>query len=201
DLFGDWREEVIFRTSDNTALRIYMNTEESRRKMYTLMHDPQYRVAIAWQNTGYNQPPHPSFYIGTGMETPPPSPIANNMLRWNGEGIWDVGTSASWVRQDTTSVFNQDDEVLFDVSGNNNSSVEIAGEIYPSGVTVNASEDYRFTGTGSLSGSMQLVKRGTGTLVLDNDNTFTGTTTIWGGTIILNGNLMHSPVVTKPYVA
>ena len=35
------------------------------------MHDPQYRVAIAWQNTAYNQPPHPSFFIGDGMATPP----------------------------------------------------------------------------------------------------------------------------------
>ena len=26
---------------------------------------------IAWQNTAYNQPPHPSFFIGNGMSTPP----------------------------------------------------------------------------------------------------------------------------------
>jgi hypothetical protein len=37
------------------------------QRLYTLMHDPQYRVAIAWQNVGYNQPPHPSFYLGDGM--------------------------------------------------------------------------------------------------------------------------------------
>ena len=34
------------------------------------MHDTQYRVAIAWQNSAYNQPPHPSFYLGTDMKTP-----------------------------------------------------------------------------------------------------------------------------------
>ena len=28
------------------------------------MHDSQYRCAVAWQNVGYNQPPHPSYYIG-----------------------------------------------------------------------------------------------------------------------------------------
>jgi NAD(P)-dependent dehydrogenase (short-subunit alcohol dehydrogenase family) len=28
------------------------------------MHDPQYRLAIAWQNVGYNQPPHPGFFLG-----------------------------------------------------------------------------------------------------------------------------------------
>ncbi|WP_432705932.1 hypothetical protein [Actinoallomurus iriomotensis] len=30
----------------------------------------QYRTAIAWQNTAYNQPPHPSFFIGDGMAQP-----------------------------------------------------------------------------------------------------------------------------------
>jgi rhamnogalacturonan endolyase len=35
------------------------------------MHDPQYRVAIAWQNVGYNQPPHPSFFLGDKMKPPP----------------------------------------------------------------------------------------------------------------------------------
>jgi rhamnogalacturonan endolyase len=34
------------------------------------MHDPQYRLAIAWQNVGYNQPPHPGFHLGEGMKTP-----------------------------------------------------------------------------------------------------------------------------------
>jgi hypothetical protein len=27
--------------------------------------------ALAWQNTAYNQPPHPSFFIGDGMATAP----------------------------------------------------------------------------------------------------------------------------------
>lgn len=64
DLFGDWREEVIWRTVDNKELRIYTTTIPTRHRMRTLMQDPQYRVSIAWQNVGYNQPPHPSFYLG-----------------------------------------------------------------------------------------------------------------------------------------
>lgn len=32
------------------------------------MQDSQYHLSIAWQNVGYNQPPHPSFYLGTGMK-------------------------------------------------------------------------------------------------------------------------------------
>lgn len=67
DLFGDWREEVIFRKSDNTSIRIYTTNIPTTHKLYTLMHDPQYRVAIAWQNSAYNQPPHPGFYLGVDM--------------------------------------------------------------------------------------------------------------------------------------
>jgi rhamnogalacturonan endolyase len=71
DLLGDWREEVVWRTPDNRFLRIYTTTIPASRRLYTLMHDPQYRVAIAWQNVGYNQPPHLGFFIGHGMGDPP----------------------------------------------------------------------------------------------------------------------------------
>jgi rhamnogalacturonan endolyase len=71
DLLVDWREEVIWRAADNESLRIYTTTIPATTRMFTLMHDPQYRVAIAWQNVGYNQPPHPSFFIGDGMTAPP----------------------------------------------------------------------------------------------------------------------------------
>jgi rhamnogalacturonan endolyase len=71
DILGDWREEVIWRSADNLSLRVYSTTIPATSRMYTLMHDPQYRAAIAWQNVGYNQPPHPSFFIGDGMAAPP----------------------------------------------------------------------------------------------------------------------------------
>lgn len=71
DLFGDWREEVIFRTADNQNLRIYTTTIPTTHRNYTLMHDPQYRLSIAWQNVGYNQPPHTGFYFGNGMKKAP----------------------------------------------------------------------------------------------------------------------------------
>jgi rhamnogalacturonan endolyase len=70
DILGDWREEVIWRAADNQSLRIYTTTVPAASRLTTLMHDPQYRVAIAWQNVGYNQPPHPSFFIGEGMQPP-----------------------------------------------------------------------------------------------------------------------------------
>lgn len=71
DILGDWREEVVFRTSDNRYLRIYTTTDITSRRIYTLMHDPIYRMGIAWQNTAYNQPPHTSFFLGNSMYDPP----------------------------------------------------------------------------------------------------------------------------------
>ncbi|KPI11445.1 hypothetical protein OK074_2777 [Actinobacteria bacterium OK074] len=71
DILGDWREEVVWPTTDNTALRIYSTPYETSTRITTLLHDTQYRTALAWQNTAYNQPPHPSFFIGNGMATAP----------------------------------------------------------------------------------------------------------------------------------
>ena len=70
DILGDWREEVIWRKTDSSALRIYSSPIPTSTRLTTLMHDSQYRVAVAWQNTAYNQPPHPSFFLGDGMTTP-----------------------------------------------------------------------------------------------------------------------------------
>ena len=71
DLLGDWREEIILRRSDNTALILFTTNIPTNKRIYTLMHDPQYRTAVAWQNSGYNQPPHPSFFLGYDMAAPP----------------------------------------------------------------------------------------------------------------------------------
>jgi len=71
DLWGDWREEVIWRTRDNRELRIYTSTIPTKHRLVTLMQDPQYRLAIAWQNVAYNQPPHPSFYLDEAAPLPP----------------------------------------------------------------------------------------------------------------------------------
>ncbi|MEO5932382.1 MAG: rhamnogalacturonan lyase [Duganella sp.] len=69
DLLGDWREEVVWRNGANTALLIYSTTAPTATRLPTLMHNPQYRAQVAAQNAGYNQPPHPSFYLGAGMGT------------------------------------------------------------------------------------------------------------------------------------
>jgi rhamnogalacturonan endolyase len=71
DIFGDWREEVVWRVGDN-ALRIYTTIMPTTHRLVTMMHDPTYRVAVAWQNSSYNQPPHPGYYIASDMDFPPP---------------------------------------------------------------------------------------------------------------------------------
>ena len=68
DVLGDWREEVLVRTADSTALRLFTSTEVSDTKMYTLLHDPQYRAEVARQQTAYNQPSYPGFYLASDTD-------------------------------------------------------------------------------------------------------------------------------------
>ena len=65
DILGDWREEVIMRNPESTELRIYVTTIPTDFRMNCLMHDIPYRLSVAYQNVGYNQPPETGFYIGT----------------------------------------------------------------------------------------------------------------------------------------
>jgi hypothetical protein len=68
DIFGDFREELLLRTRDSSAIRIYMNAEITHHKLFTLLHDIQYRVGVAWQNNCYNQPCYPKFYYASDMD-------------------------------------------------------------------------------------------------------------------------------------
>ena len=64
DLFGDWREEVIYwDESDASHLNIFTTNEPTDYRVPTLMHDHVYRMGIAWQNVSYNQPPHLGYYL------------------------------------------------------------------------------------------------------------------------------------------
>ena len=64
DIFGDWREEVILRsTTDDATLNIYSTITAATYRVPTLMHDHVYRMGVAWQNVGYNQPPHLGYYL------------------------------------------------------------------------------------------------------------------------------------------
>ena len=64
DILGDWREEVITRTADNEWLRIYVSSVKTKYRLNCLMQNRAYRISVATENVGYNQPPEPDFYIG-----------------------------------------------------------------------------------------------------------------------------------------
>jgi rhamnogalacturonan endolyase len=84
DLLGDWREELLVTGPDRKSLRLYVTTIPTEYRLYTLMHDPQYRLSIAWQNVAYNKPAHTSFFLGHNMAAPPKP---NIFLVGNGEAI------------------------------------------------------------------------------------------------------------------
>lgn len=70
DILGDWREEMIFPTTDGKALRVFTTTDETDYRIFTLMHDIQYRCQVAAQNVAYNQGAYTSFFLGTGYDLP-----------------------------------------------------------------------------------------------------------------------------------
>ena len=67
DIIGDWREEVLFRTTDNKNLRLYVSTHDTGYRFHTFLEDPVYRISIATQNVAYNQPTQPGFYFGADL--------------------------------------------------------------------------------------------------------------------------------------
>lgn len=78
DILGDFREEVI--THDDSHLFLYTTTIPTEHRVYTLMHDPVYRLAISSQNTAYNQPPHLGFWLGSGKIPTPNIELVGEVL-------------------------------------------------------------------------------------------------------------------------
>ena len=112
DIFGDWREELVLRTEDNSKLRIFCTNTETKYRLTTLMHDMQYRMQAGCEQSSYNQPPHPSFYLGTEAPLParpdvkmnntPPEPVngklVNNLL------VKDYNNSLAWKLMESNSL-------------------------------------------------------------------------------------------------
>jgi rhamnogalacturonan endolyase len=69
DMFGDWREELMMEQSGGATLRIYTTTIPTEKRIYCLMHDPEYRNAIC--EKGYTQSRFLDYYLGEGMIDPP----------------------------------------------------------------------------------------------------------------------------------
>ena len=71
DITGDWREEVLVRTTDSKELRLYVSPVPTDHRINCLMTDIPYRLSVATQNVGYNQPPHTGFYLGPDKTVKP----------------------------------------------------------------------------------------------------------------------------------
>lgn len=70
DLFGDWREEMVFWCgTDSSHLNIFTTNTPTSYRFPTLMHDHVYRMGVAWQNVSYNQPPHLGYYLPDAILT------------------------------------------------------------------------------------------------------------------------------------
>ncbi len=79
DILGDWREEIIAPANDSAVLRVFGTTYTTEYPIFTLMHDTQYRAQVAGQNVAYNQPPHPSFYLGSDTGILPEMPVVHTV--------------------------------------------------------------------------------------------------------------------------
>lgn len=203
DIIGDWREEVVLRLADNSALRIYTTNYPTEYGIYTLWHDHQYRNAMAWQCVGYNQPPHPSFFLGNVEKiTVAPPPL---ILRGRTE------------LSDGATIQTTNEHLL--ISGYEDKTITVADGAEPYILTVNAPawvqgtgakqavsstpkspqrkvETYTTTLTGgAFGGETRLVKQGEGVLVLPNVvEKHSGNTDVWNGTLVFGGTMEKSPV-------
>ena len=119
--------------------------------------------------------------VGVAVTAGPPREVS-----WSGaiNGTWDIAGTANFHDGTSATPFAQGDRVSFLQTGAN-PSISISGTPAPSLVTVNATKDYAFGGSGSLTGSMSLAKSGSGKLTLSTANNFTGGVTVTGGTLAL----------------
>jgi autotransporter-associated beta strand protein len=117
-------------------------------------------------------------------------------LTWNnhaGTGIWDLNSSANFLNGAANDVFKQYDAVTFGPSSPAG-TITLSGSLIPTSVTVDSSNNYTFSGSGSIGGLATLTKNGSGILTVANANTFTGSTTINSGTLTVTGSLGGSEV-------
>ena len=197
DIFGDWREELVTRTSDNKKLRIYVSPHYTSYRIPTLWHDHQYRNAMVWQSVGYNQPPHPSFFLGEMEEitvAPPPLTMTGRTEIPDGGTITTTDEHLIVCETNDTHItiaegaspymvtFNVPSWVQGNAASNVSTRPAITYETFTCDVT-----------GGPLTGATRLVKQGDGVLMLPAvDMTYTGKTDIWAGTLNFNGTLLRS---------
>ncbi|MBR6191472.1 MAG: hypothetical protein IKQ68_04870 [Prevotella sp.] len=199
DILGDWREEIVMRSADNRYIRVYTTVTPTSYRMPSLWYDHQYRQAMVWQTEGYNQPPHPSFFVGEleGLtQAPPPSTWTNRT------GIGNGGT--------ISTSYNGKDVLVWPDGNGSEYSVAIASGAKPSTIYLNSRttieggdlvnytetkhtwDRIRLTGYG-LSGSTNVCKQGSSAAHLPYvTHTHSGKTDVWQGALICYGSISNS---------
>ncbi|SHG82781.1 Por secretion system C-terminal sorting domain-containing protein [Flavobacterium fluvii] len=198
DILGDWREEVVYASSDQKELRIYTTPITTNERIYTLSQNPAYLNSIHVR--GYYQGHLTDFYIGDGMQEPPISPIQKADKYWTGTttSVWDKTTS-NWATNSGSALFVDSNSVMFDARGNNSNPINLTGDFSPAKIwAMNAEgKDYVFSGTGKLTGAMDFVKSLSGSITFNGNYDYTGTTLVSDGALNVNGSL-ESRVTIKP---
>ena len=108
---------------------------------------------------------------------------------WKGDAAtnaWDEVTG-NWLRNASATTYSSGDRVTFNDTGSVSPSVATSGSLTPGSVDVDTIAGYTFAGSGSLTSSGPLSKRGSGTLTLDVASSFTGGVSLDGGAITLTG--------------
>ncbi len=200
DLIGDWREEIVVRCGTN--VRVYTSGMGTNYSLPCLWYDHQYRQAMVWQMMAYNQPPHLSYFLGE-LEgytvAPPPYSLQDRTEITNGGTISSSHNGKQIIACETNNMsINVEDGaspwVFYD-----NAPSWVQGTDVNGTSGMNPTIDYSYythtvTG-GAFTGNMNLVKQGDGTLVLPTvEQTYTGKTDIWAGTVEFNGSFSKSPV-------
>ncbi len=109
-------------------------------------------------------------------------------VTWRGNGnLWDVATSSNWLNGAAADWFVPGDQVRFDNAGTANSTVTLSGTLTPASVLVDTTGSYTFAGGGLIAGASGLTKTNSGTLTILTLNSYSGKTTIAGGTVIVPG--------------
>ncbi|HYG21437.1 MAG TPA: autotransporter-associated beta strand repeat-containing protein [Verrucomicrobiae bacterium] len=201
DLFGDWREEVLFESTDRSSLIIFTPVTAATNRLVCLAQNPAYRACLTVK--GYMQTTWPDYYIGGGMGRPPVQPISDADLRWNGgaTAVWD-GTAANWltnnlwVSNSISVAYFDGASVVFGLTDAHHTVISLNGTLTPSHVKVHSPNHYTFE-QGEWAGSMTLTKAGAGRMTLDGNHTFTGRTLVNEGLLAVNGELPGSAVVVR----
>lgn len=209
DLFGDWREEIVYYNSSNPAqINIFTTTIPSPHRVYTLMHDPVYRLSIAWQNVAYNQPPHLGYFlpdaVKKGITAPDVYLVASNKIPNPGSSSSSTpSSSSSSIVSNVLSVVNaaypEEGDGIFENTNtgftqdgyyNFTNSTESFGTwlLYsPKDATATLSITYANGGTASRDMVLMLNETSIGTISFPSTGSWTTWTTVTKSITLKNG--------------